>query len=226
MERLEGRRAGRIRERGCHSVLDQPCRLVLVRRAAPVECDRRALLLEEQPRWPAECLGHRAGEHDGRGGVPFVAALANHGQALRPTEPGEGACLEAMVAHVADAADAHPRGKVGHRPARDDRDDDAAIPVSDPRDPAERPAGEGLDLGSAPEGDARSRDRCEGPVEVADDQQRPARRENRPKGLAKLVDRASGLQVGIRQAGGQGLTVTPGRIFPSPCAMMSPPMPP
>src|SRR5207244_10073801 len=55
MERLEGRRAGRIRERGCHSVLDQPCRLVLVRRAARVECDRRALLLGESPARPDEC---------------------------------------------------------------------------------------------------------------------------------------------------------------------------
>jgi len=144
-----------------------PCRDTIIR-LADVERDGGAFALDEQPRGPAEDLGHAGGEGLGRLMRGFVAGSKRGVEAAGVRAAPKGARLETVVAEVRDPADADACRHVGRGPSGQDRHDDPFRAVrGNPRQPSERAPSEREDRRST--WVARSfRERA---VEVGDDEE-------------------------------------------------------
>jgi hypothetical protein len=137
-----------------------------VRRGAIPEREGRELRLDDEPRL-TDLGRHRLGQGTTLGQMAVVAGVRDDRHRRRPRTPRQLPHLEAVVAEVGRAADAHPSGEVDRRAAREEHHLDAGQAGH----AAERPLGERLGHG-APRIGADARDRA---VEVADHEPRPQR---------------------------------------------------
>ncbi len=115
-----------------------------------VKGDGGALALDEQPGRRAEDLRDAPGEDLGGYERVVVAGPEGRDEARRIPAPRERSRLEAVIAEIGQAADAHPRRDIECGPAGQDGDGESfRMPGGHAGKPSERAAGQGHDGGRA-----------------------------------------------------------------------------